>query len=121
MKLSIVALLQIILFFGATTASSSGDYHFEAGSFTNEMWINNKAVFAKPRGVDVEFITAGAFDWVIADENGKEVKTLRAKNEHGGWTGINFASLGLFGNYSIGFRNASQGEKQVKQGDVHLK
>ncbi len=85
------------------------------------MWINNKAVFKKPDGVDVEFVTAGAFDWVFADAAGKEVRTLRHKNEHGGWTSMNFASLGLFGDYSIGFRNASPGEKQIKQGDVHLK
>ena len=109
------------LLFVAGASSSSGDYHFGSGSFTKEMWINNKAVFTKPVGVDVEFVTAGAFDWVFADSAGKEVRTLRAKNEHGGWTGMNFASLGLVGDYSIGFRNASSAEQQVKQGDVHLK
>lgn len=118
--LRITVMLMASLFFVAS-ASSSEDYHFGPGSFTNEMWINNKAVFTKPVGVDVEFVTAGAFDWVFADANGKEVRTLRVKNEHGLWTGMNFASLGLFGDYSIGFRNASPGEKQIKQGDVHLK
>lgn len=28
---------------------------------------NNKRVFVKPIGVNVEFTTAGAFDWVFAD------------------------------------------------------
>ncbi|WP_158789040.1 hypothetical protein [Granulicella sp. L46] len=97
------------------------DYHFEFGSFTNEMWINNKIVFKKPAGVDVEFVSAGAFDWVFDDANGKEVRTLRSKNEHGGWTSVDFPSLGLHGDYSIGFRNASSGEKEIKQGDVRFK
>jgi hypothetical protein len=69
----------------------------------------------------VEFVTPGAFDWVFADPKGKEIRTLHHKNEHGGWTSIDFASLGLFGDFSIGFRNASSGEKEIKQGDVHLK
>jgi hypothetical protein len=111
----------VIVFFAVGASPSVGNYHFESGSFTTEMWINNKAVFTKPVGVDVEFTTPGAFDWVFADANGKEVRTLRANNEHGGWTSMNFASLGLSGNYSVGFRNASPGEKQIKQGDVHLK
>ena len=116
----ILGLSASLLFIGSASPSS-GDYHFEAGSFTREMWIKNKAVFTKPVGVDVEFVSAGAFDWVFADANGKEVRTLRANNEHGGWTGMNFASLGLFGDYSIGFRSASSGDKQIKQGDVHLR
>jgi hypothetical protein len=29
--------------------------------------------------------------------------------------------LGLSGDYSIGFRNASTGEKRIKQGDVRLR
>lgn len=95
-------------------------HHFGSGSFKNELWINKKAVFRKPEGVDVEFISAGAFDWVFADESGKEVRTHRQSNAHGGWTSMNFSSLGLFGNYSIGFRNASPGEKRIKQGDVHF-
>ena len=85
------------------------------------MWIKDRAVFTDPVGVDVEFVTAGAFDWVFADQNGKEVRTLRHQNEHGGWTSMNFSSLGLSGNYSVGFRNASPGEKQIKQGDVRLR
>jgi|SRR5580700_5652960 hypothetical protein len=104
-----------------STAAPTGDYHFEAGSFAKEMWLNNKAVFKQPRGVNVEFVTAGAFDWVFADSTGKEIKTLREKNEHGGWLGMDFPSLGLYGDYSIGFRNASAGTQQVKQGDVRLK
>jgi hypothetical protein len=96
-------------------------HHFGSASFTTEVWINNKALFTKPRNVDVEFVTAGPFDWIIADKDGNVVKTLRHKNEHGGWTSINFPSLGLYGNYSIGFRNASSGPQQIKQGDVWLK
>jgi hypothetical protein len=116
-----IAALMASLFFVAGASSSGGDYHFGSASFTKEMWINDKTVFKKPDGVDVEFVTAGAFDWVIADANGKEVRTLPAKNEHGGWASMNFTSLGLFSDYRIGFRNASPGEKQIKQGDVHLK
>jgi hypothetical protein len=97
------------------------DYDFGSASFTKELWIDNKRVFKKPKGVDVEFITAGAFDWVFADGTGKEVRTLRHKNEHGGWTGMNFASLGLYGDYSIGFRNAASEEQQIKQGNVHFR
>lgn len=96
-------------------------HHFGTGSFRNELWINRKTVFRNPAGVDVEFITAGAFDWVFADEHGAEVRTLRHANPNGGWTSMDFASLGLFGNYSIGFRNASPGEKRIQQGDVRLK
>jgi hypothetical protein len=66
----------------------------------------------KPVDVSVEFITAGAFDWVFADGHGKEVRTLHHKNPHGGWTSMNFPSLGLFGDYSIGFRNASLGKNK---------
>lgn len=95
-------------------------HHFGSGSFQNELWINNKAVFKRPDRVDVEFVTPGAFDWVLADSTGKEVRTVRHGNEHGGWTGIDFPSLGLFDDYSIGFRNVSPGKKQIKQGDVSL-
>jgi hypothetical protein len=94
--------------------------HFGAASFTSEVWIKNKKVFHKPVGVDVEFINSGAFDWIFADPKGTEVRTLRHKNEHAGWTSVDLASLGLFGDYSIGFRNASAGEKRIKQGDVRL-
>jgi hypothetical protein len=105
----------------AVAATSDKDYHFEAESFSNEMWINNGIAFKKPDEANVEFITPGEFDWVFADESGKEVRTLRSKNEHGGWTSVKFASLGLYGNYRIGFRNASTGTKEIKQGDVRLR
>jgi hypothetical protein len=107
--------------FLAVMSSPADNYHFGSTSFKTEFWINNKAVFTRPIGVDVEFVTAGAFDWVIADREGKEIKTIGHKNEHGGWTGINFSSLGLTGDYSIGFRNASSKEQEIKQGDVRLK
>jgi hypothetical protein len=119
--LGTIAVVVANLFFVAGASPSGGGHHFGPGTFTNEMWINNKAVFNKPKNVNVEFVTPGAFDWVFADTKGKEVRTLRAQNEHGGWTGMDFASLGLYGDYSIGFRNASPGEKQIKQGDVELR
>lgn len=91
---------------------------FGTGSFAKELWINNKAVFGTPASVNVEFVTTGPFDWVFADSRGKEVKTVRHDNAHGGWTSINTNSLGLSGTYSIGFRNASSGMQTIKQGDV---
>lgn len=106
----------VSLFVLSDTVSSAEDYQFGPANFKTEIWIDNKKVFTKPSGVDVEFVTAGAFDWVIADAQGKEVKTVRHANEHGGWTGINFASLGLYSDYSIGFRNASDHEQKIKQG-----
>ena len=96
----------------------SNDYHFGVSQFTNELWVKSKEVFKKPIGVDVEFVTPGAFDWVFADSSGKEVRTLRHNNAHGGWTSMNFASLGLHSDYSIGFRNVSGGKKEIKQGNV---
>ena len=86
-------------------------YHFGSAKFTKEIWIDNRRLFKKPKNVNVEFVTAGAFDWVFADADGKEVKTVRHKNEHGGWTGINFASP---------FRNASSAEQEIKQGDIEF-
>lgn len=94
------------------------NHHFGAGSFKNELWIKQKEIFKKPIGVDVEFITPGAFDWLLADESGALVRTLRESNAGGKWCSMDFASLGLYDNYSIGFRNVSGGEKRIKQGDV---
>lgn len=105
----------------AAMSASSETYHFGPATFRTEFWINNKAVFKKPKNVNVEFVTAGAFDWVIADSSGHEVKTVRHKNEHGGRTGIDFASLGLYQDYSIGFRNATGKEQEIKQGDVEMR
>lgn len=95
-------------------------HHFGSGSFKNELWIKGKFVFPRAEGVDVEFITPGAFDWIIADPSGKVVLTDRRTNSTGGWTSFDFMSHGLSGNYSIGFRNASSGEKKIKQGDVRM-
>lgn len=89
--LRIVIVLIASLFLIAGASPSAGDYHFGEGSFAKEMWINNKAVFKKPIGVNVEIVTAGAFDWIFADPVGKEVRTLHQENEHGGWTSMNFA------------------------------
>jgi hypothetical protein len=94
------------------------NHHFGAGSFKNELWIAEKRVFEKLRGVDVELVTAGAFDWVIGDAAGKEVRTVRHANNNGGWTSIDLPSLGLHGDFSIGIRNASSKELSLKQGEV---
>lgn len=97
-----------------------GNYHFGSGSFKNELWIKQKFLFTRPEGVDVEFITPGAFDWIFSGPDGKVVLTHRHANPTGGWTSIDFMSLGLSGDHSIGFRNTSGGEKKIKQGDVRL-
>jgi hypothetical protein len=117
----VIIVVLAILSCSLCLSSTSKSYHFGSGSFKTEMWVNNKAVFTKPVDANVEFVTAGAFDWVIADSKGKEIRTIRCKNEHGGWTGINFPSLVLYGDYRIGFRNASPAEQQIKQGDISLK
>jgi hypothetical protein len=119
--LGILLLLVAAMSTEAPMSASNDTYHFGPATFKTEFWINNKAVFKKPKNVNVEFVTAGAFDWVIADSSGHEVKTVRHKNEHGGWTGIDFASLGLYQDYSIGFRNASGNEQEIKQGDVEMR
>jgi hypothetical protein len=95
------------------------EYHFGASSFRNELWIRQKAVFDKPDGVDVEFLSAGAFDWIVADPDGKPIKTVRNHNEHGGWASIHLPSLGLYNDYSIGFRKANDTPlMKIKQGVV---
>ena len=93
-------------------------YNFSTSSFMHELWINGKRVFKKPSGASVEFTSNGAFDWVFCDSSGKQVKTFRNQNPNGGWHTVDLSSLGLFGDYSIGFRNASDGERKIKQGDV---
>ena len=93
-------------------------YSFSTSSFLNELWINGKRVFKKPTGASVEFTNGGAFDWVFADSSGNVVKTYRAQNPNGGWRSVDLSSLGLFGDYSIGFRNASTGKREIKQGEV---
>jgi hypothetical protein len=87
------------------------------------LWIADKRVFKKPTSVNVEFVSADPFDWVIADASGKEVKTVPDDNSHGhgGWTGLHFASLGLYGDYSIGFRSSSSKPQEIKQGDIEMK
>lgn len=96
------------------------EHKFGAASFKIELWIDNKRVFEKPKRIDVEFITAGAFDWVIADEKGTEIRQVRHENLNGGWTSLDLNSLGLFNNYSIGFRNASASEQKLKQGIIYF-
>lgn len=86
------------------------------GSFTNELWVAKKKVFPKLKSVNVEFLSLGEWDWMIADSAGAVVKTVRYKGS--GWTSIDLPSLGLYGSYSVGFRNASPGEKKIRGGDV---
>ena len=119
--LKLVVLLVATLSVEAPMSASFDTVHFGPATFKTEFWINNKTVFKKPKNVNVEFVTAGAFDWVFADSSGHEVKTVPTKNEHGGWTGIDFASQGLYQDYSIGFRNASGKDQEIKQGDVELR
>jgi hypothetical protein len=46
------------LIVGNASSSVNDDFHFGAGSFSKEMWIDNKTIFEKPTGVDVEFVNA---------------------------------------------------------------
>jgi hypothetical protein len=94
------------------------EYHFGLSSFVGELWIDHKKVFVKPTDVSVEFISAQKFEWLIADASGRIVKTVRVNEIHGGWTGINLPSLGLYQNYRIGFRSIVPGTTQIKQGEV---
>ena len=93
--------------------------HFGSGKFKAELWIAQKKIFSEPKGVDVEIVPICTFEWLFADKDGKLVRTLAA-NGGGGWTGVDLPSLGLFGDYSIGFRNTGAGEITIKQGDVRL-
>lgn len=93
--------------------------HFGRGEFRTELWIREKTVFTQPERVDVEFENQGAFDWLFADRSGAIVKISRHSNSAAGWTSVHLPSLGLSGDYSIGFRSASPGVlRQIKQGDV---
>ncbi len=117
-KRALVLVLGFVLV-AANLALATETYRFESlPPLTDELWVNNKSIFKEPKGVNVEFVTAGAFDWVFADASGKEVRTRRDKNEHGGWTGVDLPSLGLYGDYSIGFRNVSPREQRIKEVDV---
>lgn len=94
---------------------------FGSGSFKNELWLKQKTLFKAPISVDVEFTSSGSFDWLFADAAGSVVKTSSYSGEHGGWTSIHLPSLGLYGDFSIGFKNTSSGEKALKQGEITLK
>lgn len=99
-------------------SSVSQTHHFGSGSFKSELWISGKRVFAKLKRVDVEFVTGGPWEWIIANAAGQVIRTVRYDKTTAGWTSIDLPSLGLHGDYSIGFRNASPSEKTIKQGDV---
>lgn len=95
------------------------EYVFGRSTFTNEIWVDNKRVFTGLKEVNVEIEGPGNWDWLIADANGQVVKTLRV-TDPGGWTSINLFSLGLSGDYSVGFRNASDqgGTRVIRNGSV---
>jgi len=94
----------------------SQTYEFKAGSFNNELWMGEKRVFKNLISVDVEFLTAGKWEWVIADAKGIVVKNV--PHDGGGWTSIHLPTLGLYGEHSIGFHNLSPGEKKIRSGEV---
>ncbi|MEY9103752.1 hypothetical protein ABIA24_006725 [Sinorhizobium fredii] len=93
--------------------------HLNRGEFRNELWIRGKTVFTRPERVDVEFENQGLFDWLFADPSGAIVRVSRHPKSAAGWTSVDLPSLGLNGDYSIGFRNASPGvARLIRQGDV---
>lgn len=108
----------IALFCAGAFAPTPTEYDFDSLSFTADVWIGNKIVFHNPIDVDVEFITADPFEWIIADSQGNIVRTVKHPNAHGGWTSIDLPSLGLYKDYSIGFRNDGSSGQQIKQGEV---
>jgi hypothetical protein len=95
---------------------------FGAATFTKELWLNNGELVTNPTAIDVESVTAGAFALEIIDESGTVKVHNVAKNEHGGWTGWDFPSLGIYtGKYKLRFVNASSGTRQIKQGVIYTK
>lgn len=93
-------------------------HHFGNATFNTLIWVDNARLFTRLKSIDVEFLSAGAFAWIFSDKLGNEVKSVPYPNEQGGWTSIHLPSLGLFGDFKVGFRNASSGPKKIKQGDV---
>lgn len=109
----------LVVKFGLDINNMSQIFHFGNGTFSSELWIANKRVFANLKEVNVEFLSGDLWDWVINDASGNLVKIVR---HHGlsGWTSIDLPSLGLYGAFSIGFRNASSSEKIIRGGDVNF-
>jgi len=94
----------------------SQTHHFGSGSFKKELWVASKKIFPKLTDVNVEF-QSGQWEWIIADSAGNFVRSVNGGG--GGWHGINLPSLGLHGDYSIGFRSASSDTKVIVQGDIN--
>jgi hypothetical protein len=94
------------------------NYNFGSSSFVGERWIDHKRVFVQPVNVSVEFSSTQTFEWLIADVFGRIVKTVRVNQIHGGWTSINLPSLGLYQNYSIGFKSIVPARMQITKGEV---
>ena len=95
----------------------SQTHNFGNGTFTNELWIAGKRVFPNLKGANVEFLTSGEWDWLIADSAGNVIRTVRHSGP-GGWASIDLPSLGIYGSHSLGFRNASAGVKQIRAGEL---
>lgn len=92
-------------------------HDFGNGTFTNELWIAGKRVFENLKSANVEFLTGGEWDWLIADSSGVVVKTIRHVGP-GGWASIDLPSQGIYGSHSLGFRSASPGIKKIRGGDL---
>lgn len=98
------------------------DYRFGNSSFKSLLWINNGALFDDVSGMDVEFMSPGAFVFRIAEASGAVKKDCPYRNENGGWHSCDLTSLGIHsGKYKLAFVNASPGEKRIKQGVVYVR
>ena len=92
-------------------------HNFGSGTFTSELWIAGKRVFEDLKSANVEFLTGGEWDWIIANSVGAIVKTVRHSGP-GGWVSIDLPSLVIYGHHSLGFRSASPGTKKIRAGDL---
>lgn len=106
----------------SSDCASDKDFHFGTVNFKNEVWLADAHFFKNPIEMNVEFISSGAFSFRVVDMDGKVVIDDRRENEHGGWIGIHFPSQGMAGGrFKLGFANASEGEKKIKQGHISCK
>ena len=95
-------------------------HHFRSGTFKSLLWINGGDLFYDPNLVNVEFATAGAYMFRVADAEGKVKLDIEHDNAHAGWTSFHLPSWGIHGgDYKLGFVNAAEGVVQkIKWGDV---
>jgi hypothetical protein len=98
------------------------EYRFGNSSFKKLLWIKGGATFENPSGIDVEFVSPGAFTLRVAYPSGAVRKDHTYQNANGGWNSCDMTSLGIHsGAYKLGFVNASPGEKRIKQGVVYVR